>query len=128
MAEQKVLSKLSVLARAFQREEVQPLVAVAVLAVKTAPGTRLAYSLCSKVLNTCRFLGRGVTCFSGGSGVNDQKLKAIERCQAVAASVKDFYSLLVSKQRALWNQYHCPEQVLNQTVLVCCYSLGVSPT
>lgn len=78
MAEQKLLSKLNVLARAFQREDVQPLdlVAVVVLAVKTAPGTRLAYSLCSKVLNACRFLGRGVTCFSGGSDVNETEAKS----------------------------------------------------
>lgn len=115
MAEQKVLSKLNVLARASQREEVQPLdlVAVAVLAVKTASGTRLTYSLCSKILNTCRFLGIGVTCSSGGSDVNESEAKSNRKMSTCCCiSERLFCSLLVSKQRALGKQYHCPEKYL----------------
>lgn len=88
MAEQKVLSKLNVLARASQREEVQPLdlVAMAVLAVKTA--SRI--SLCSKILNILAgFWGEGSLAFLEAQMSMNQKLKAIERCEAVAASVKD---------------------------------------
>lgn len=87
-----MLSKLNVLARASQREEVQPLdlVAVAVLAVKTASGIRLAYSLCSKILNILAgFWGEGSLAFLEAQMSMNQKLKAIERCEAVAASVKD---------------------------------------
>lgn len=99
---QKVLSKLNVLPRASQREEVQPLnlVAVAVLDVKTAPGTRLALHLCSKVLNTCRFLGRGVTCFSGGSDVNESEAKSNRKMSGRCWTVTDCSTACWSASRA----------------------------
>lgn len=101
------------------------LVAVAVLAVKAASGTRLACSLCSKVLSTCRFLGRGVTCFSGGSDVNESETKSNRKMSGCCCiSKRLFYSLLVSKQRALWKLNHCPEQVLTSDCLGLLLQLG----
>lgn len=86
------------------------LVAVAVLAVKAAPGVWLAYSLCSRVLSTHVLLGEGALALLEAQMSVIQKLKALKRCQARAASVKGcYYSLLVNKQSALGKQYHWPE-------------------
>lgn len=112
MAEQEVLSKLNVLARASQRERCSLWIwwLWQCLLSKTASGTRLTYSLCSKILNTCRFLGRGVTCSSGGSDVNESEAKSNRKMSTCCCiSERLFYSLLVSKQRALWKRYHCPQ-------------------
>lgn len=104
MAGQKVLSKLNVLARASQREEVQPLdlVAVAVLAVKTAPGTSLALQPLFQSTEYLQVFGERA-CFSGGSDVNESEAKSNRKMSVCCCiSEKLFYSLLVSKQRALW--------------------------
>ena len=120
--------KLIVHARASLGEEMQPLdlVAVAVLAVKAPPEAWLAYSLCSRVLNT-RFCWERGTCFSGGSDVNDPEAKSTKKMSSYCCfSERLYYSLLVSKRSALGKQYRWPEQVLTQTVQVCCCSLGLA--
>lgn len=129
MAEHKVLSQAHCPCKSFSGEEMSPLdlVAVAVLAVKAAPGVWLAYRLCSRVLSTHVLLGEGALALLEAQMSVIQKLKALKRCQARAASVKGcYYSLLVNKQSALRKQYHWPEQVLTQTAQVCCCSLGLA--
>lgn len=114
---------------AFLGEEMQllDLVAVAVLAVKAAPGARLAYGLCSGVLNTNFFVRRGGTRSSGGSDVNDSEARSAKKMSSCCCfSERLYYSLLVSKQSALGKQYCWPEQVLTRTVQVCCCSLGLT--
>lgn len=124
-----MLSKHSDLARASQREEVQPLdlVAVAVLAVKTAPGTKLAYSLFQSTEYLQVF---EESCFSGGSHVNESETKSNRKMPSCCCISERLLQPAVSKQRALWNQYNCPEQVLTSNCSGLLLQLGsnISPT
>lgn len=59
--------------------------------------------------------------------MNDSEAKSIKKMSSCLCFSERLYCIqLVSKQSALGKPYHWPEQVLTQTVQVCCCSLGLA--